>query len=245
MKRRELLMLLGGAAAFPLATAAQPTKMARVGVLMSGNPDPGFFSCANSRKGCMNWATWRAATSRWNCGMRADQPPLRSLARELVALKVDAIVGFQTPSVVTAKEATTEVPIVMGPAADPIGTGLVASFARPGGNITGVTTATAELAGKNLDLIREVLPAVRRVGVIGNSIDPFHKPFLEYVASAARALNFETKIVLTQGGDHLVTAFAELAKSGVEAAIIQPSSAARTGRRDGSQKSLAAVRPKQ
>jgi putative ABC transport system substrate-binding protein len=125
--------------------------------------------------------------------------------------------------VVAAKEATIEIPIVMCPAADPIGTGLVASFARPGGNITGMITATAELAGKNLDLIREALPAVRRVGVLGNALDPFHKPFLEYVASAARALGFEIKIVLAHGADEFASAFAEIVKGGVEAVMIQPS----------------------
>jgi putative ABC transport system substrate-binding protein len=216
-------MLLSGAAAFPLAAAAQPARMPRVGVLMLGNPDPGLF-LREMREGLREsgYVEGRNITLELR-NANGSAVALKSLARELVALKVDAIMGFQTPAVVAAKEATTEIPIVMCPAADPIGTGLVVSYARPGGNITGMTTATAELAGKNLDLIREALPAVRRVGVIGNAIDPFHKPFLEYVASAARALNFETKIVLAQGGDHLVAAFAELTKSGVEAVMVQPS----------------------
>ena len=98
---------------------------------------------------------------------------LGSLARELATLPVDVIVAFQTPVVAAAKEATTQTPIVMCPAQDPIELGFVQSFARPGGNITGMTTATAELAGKNLQLIREVFPAVRRVGIVGNAADVF------------------------------------------------------------------------
>jgi putative ABC transport system substrate-binding protein len=223
MRRREFLMLLSGAAAFPLTARAQPGKTARVGVLMLGNPDPGLF-LRELGEGLREsgYVEGQNITLELR-NAKGSTTALKTLARELVALKVDVIVGFQTPAVVAAKEATTEIPIVMCPAADPIGTGLVASFARPGGNITGMTTATAELAGKNLDLIREALPAVRRVGVIGNALDPFNKPFLEYVAGAARALRFETKIVLSRGADGLVAAFAEIVKGGVEAVMVQPS----------------------
>ena len=111
-----------------------------------------------------------------------------SLARELVDLERGRIVGYQTPSVAAAKQATTKNSIVMSPAADPIATGFVVSFARPASNITGVASATAEVAGKNLDLIREVLPTVRKIAVLGNAIDPFHRPFLESIVLAARAL---------------------------------------------------------
>jgi putative ABC transport system substrate-binding protein len=147
---------------------------------------------------------------------------LKSLARELVELKVDVIVGFQTPSVVAAKEATTEIPIVMCPAQEPVEMGFVASYARPGGNITGMTTATAEITGKNLDLIREALPAVRRLAAVGNTIDPFHKPFLESVQAAAPKLGFQLRTVLTPAGE-LEATFAELAKDRVEVVLVQPS----------------------
>jgi putative ABC transport system substrate-binding protein len=221
MTRREFVMLLSGSAALPLAAAAQPGKMARVGVLMLSNPDPAFF-LREFREGLreVGYVEGRNITLELRMGSAGM---LTSLARDLAALKVDVIVGYQTPSVVAAKEATTDIPIVMCPAADPIGTGLVASFARPGGNITGMTTATAELAGKNLELVRETLPAVRRVGVIGNALDPFHKPFLEHVTSAARALDFEIRIKLAQGADDFAVAFAEIVKSDVQALMVQPS----------------------
>jgi len=86
-----------------------------------------------------------------------------------------------------------------------------------------MTTPTADLAGKNFELIREAVPAARRVGVLGNALDPFHKPFLAYVASAARTLNFEIKVILVQGADDFERAFTEIAGSGVEAVLVQPS----------------------
>lgn len=222
MKRRDFITLLGGAAAaWPFAARAQqPGKVARVGVLMLGSPDPAFFLREfNEGLRELGYMEGRNVALELR-NAKGSAAALASLARELVALKVDVIVGFQTPSVAAAKAATAEIPIVMCPAADPIGTGFIKSFARPGGNITGMTTATAELAGKNLDLIREALPAVRRIGVVGNALDPFHKPFLEHVASAARILNFEIKITLAQGADHFASAFAEIVKNGVEAVMV-------------------------
>ena len=222
MRRREVLMLLS-AAAFPLAASAQPGRMPRVGLLMLGNPDPSVFLrevTTGLRE--LGYDDGRNIVLELrNAKGSAEQ--LGSLARELATLPVDVIVAFQTPVVAAAKAATTQTPIVMCPAQNPIELGFVQSFARPGGNITGVTTATGELVGKNFELIREVLPAVRRVGVVGNAADPFHKPFLASVEAAARTLNFELKIVLSQGADPFPAAFAEAAESGVQAMMVQPS----------------------
>jgi putative ABC transport system substrate-binding protein len=222
MKRRDVLTLLS-AAAFPLAAAAQPGRIPRVGLLMLGNPDPGLFLrevIAGLRD--LGYEDGRnIVLERRNANGSAAQ--LNALARELAALPVDVIVAFQTPVVVVAKNATTHIPIVMCPAQEPIELGFVQSFARPGGNITGMTTATAEIAAKNLDLIREVLPSVRRVGVVGNAADPFHKPFLAQLEAAARTSNLELKIALSQGADPFPAVFAEVAGSGVEAMMMQPS----------------------
>lgn len=223
MRRRAFIALLGGAAVFPLAASAQPARMPRIGLLMLGNPNPGLFlreittglrelGYEDGRNIVLDLRNANGSATRLN-----------ELARELAALPVDIIVGFQTPSVAAAKAATTQIPIVMCPVADPIATGMVQSFARPGGNITGVTTATGELAGKNLELIREALPSVQRVGVIGNAGDPFHKPYLAHVEAAARALNFELATALSQNADHLPAAFAEVAAANVQALIVQPS----------------------
>ena len=184
MRRRDFIAALGAAAAFPYA-AAQPVRMPRVGLLMLGNPDPGLF---------LREITAGLRELGYEDGRNIRLEPrnadgsaarLNALARELAALPVDVIVAFQTPVVAAAKAATTEVPIVMCPAQDPVELGFVQSFAHPGSNITGMTTATAEVAAKNLELIREVLPSVRRVGVVGNAADPFHKPYLAHVEAAA------------------------------------------------------------
>jgi putative ABC transport system substrate-binding protein len=222
MKRRAFIALLGAAVFAPTALA-QPGRMPRVGLLMLGNPDPGLFLreiTTGLRE--LGYEDGRnVALELRNANGSAAQ--LDVLARELATRPVDVIVAFQTPSVVAAKAATAQIPIVMCPAQDPVELGFVQSFARPGGNITGMTTATAELAAKNLELIREVLPTARRLGVVGNTADPFHKPFLAHIEAAARTLSFDVAVALSQGADQLPAAFAEIAGRGVQAMMVQPS----------------------
>jgi putative tryptophan/tyrosine transport system substrate-binding protein len=223
MRRREFIALItAGAAAVPSIAVAQINKLQRVGILMLGNPDPTVFlhEFGDSLRGLGYSEGQNVALELRSANGSVARLP--SLARELVALNVDVIVGFQTPTIVAAKAATAEIPIIMCPAQEPVEMGFVASFARPGGNITGMTTATGDISAKNLDLIHEALPAVRRLGAIGNSIDPFHKPFLESVEAAALKLGFQLKTKLTPA-DVLASAFAELAKDHVEAVLVQPS----------------------
>jgi putative tryptophan/tyrosine transport system substrate-binding protein len=224
MNRRDFINVFAGslAATLPLSARAQDSARPVVGVLMLGNPDPAFF-LHELGQGLheLRYMEGQNITLELR-NAHGSMASLKSLARELVELKVDVIVGFQTPSVVAAKEATTEIPIVMCPAQEPVEMGFVASYARPGGNITGMTTATAEITGKNLDLIREALPAVRRLAAVGNTIDPFHKPFLESVQAAAPKLGFQLRTVLTPAGE-LEATFAELAKDRVEVVLVQPS----------------------
>lgn len=224
MRRQDVLVFLSGAAiTVPVRTAAQSVRVPRVGVLMLGNPDLASF-LREVRNGLRELGYVEGETIVLELrDAKGSTEALKSLAHELVASNVDAIVGFQTPSVIAAKEATAIIPIVMCPAADPIRSGLVASLARPGGNITGMSTATTEVAGKCLEFVREALPVVRGVGIIGNALDPFHKPFLEYVNSAGRSLGFEVSVVLAQGADGLVSAFADLKKEHVGAVMVQPS----------------------
>lgn len=205
-----------------LSANAQQNRMPSVGILMLGNPDPAFFlqEFGDALRELGYVEGKNVALELRNADR--SQSRLSSLAGELVALNVDVIVGFQTPAVVAAKAATAEIPIVMCPAQEPVEMGFVASFAHPGRNITGMTTATAEIAGKNLDLIRESLPAVRRLGAIGNAIDPFNKPFLASLEAAAPKLGFQLKTILS-GAEALDAAFAELAKGGIETVLVQPS----------------------
>jgi len=148
---------------------------------------------------------------------------LPDLAAELVRLKVDIIVVWQTPTARAARQATSEIPIVMADVGDPVGTGLVASLARPGGNVTGLAGVTAELAGKSVELIRAMMPSASRVAVLVNSTDPFRKPFLEQIQLASRTLGLSIQPIMIGGGEELDVAFARMSKERIDAVIVQPS----------------------
>jgi putative ABC transport system substrate-binding protein len=158
--------------------------------------------------------------SRWAEGINDRLP---QLAAELVRIKVDIIVTFQTPAAQAAKQATDRIPIVMAPAGDPVGTGLVASLARPGGNITGFSVATAELAAKVLELIREILPPVKRVAVLANATDSFTKSFLGQIELAGRTLGVEIRTFVVHREEEFDAAFTAMDKARVGAVIIQGS----------------------
>jgi ABC-type uncharacterized transport system substrate-binding protein len=152
---------------------------------------------------------------------RADL--LAERAAEFVRLKVDIIVAFQTPAATAAKQATDEIPIVMALVGDPVGTGLIASYARPGGNVTGTAAGSTEVAGKTVELIREVLPSVRRFAVLANEMDPFTKPFLAAIGLGAGSASMEMETVMARPGVPLDEAFASIGAQRVNAVVIQGS----------------------
>ena len=133
------------------------------------------------------------------------------------------IVVRQTPAVFAASQATTQIPIVMGMVADPVGSGLIASLARPGGNITGLAGTTAELGAKILQLIREALPATRRVAILANATDPFTKTFVAQIELAGQALGIATQAQVVRGVEDYEGAFAAMKKERADAVIVQPS----------------------
>jgi putative tryptophan/tyrosine transport system substrate-binding protein len=145
------------------------------------------------------------------------------LAAELVRLKVDIIVTWFTPTALAARQATHEIPIVMAETGDPVGTGLVASLPRPGGNVTGMAAATAELAGKCVQLIRDMLPSARRVTALANATDPFSKPFLEQIELGGEATGTTINPVRISSSEEFETAFASMEKDRPDAVIVQPS----------------------
>src|SRR5262249_52757483 len=128
---------------------------------------------------------------------------LAGLIAELVALKPDVIVGYPTPAIAAMKQATRELPIVMLAAGDPVGTGLVASLSRPGGNVTGTSSTTSEAGAKTLEVLRDMLPALQRVAVLANANDAFTPSFLEQLRSGAQALRLETRIIPIKQPDEL------------------------------------------
>jgi ABC-type uncharacterized transport system substrate-binding protein len=174
MRRREFIMLLGGAAAWPLAARAQQAaKLPTIGYLGGGGSisQRAWVDALVQRLRELRWIEGRTLVIeyRWaeGRGERAAE-----IAAEFVRLKVDVIVTDGTPSIVAAKQATSVIPIVFAAAGDPVGSGLVASLARPGGNVTGLSVQAADLAGKRLEILREVIPGLRRLAIMGRIGSP-------------------------------------------------------------------------
>jgi putative ABC transport system substrate-binding protein len=193
MRRRDFITLLGGAAAWPLAARAQqPTKLPTIGFLGPNTPalDSRRVGAFVQRLRELGWTENRtvAIEYRWAEG-RVEH--LAEIVAELVRLKVNVIVTSGTPPVVAAKQATSVIPIVFAAVGDPIGTGLVASLARPGGNVTGLSIQATDLAGKRLELLREIVPGLRRLAIVANAdASPAMLEMVE-VQAMARALGLE------------------------------------------------------
>ena len=224
MKRREVIRLLGGAAAaWPLLARAQPARLATIGILVLGSPPPEAFLQA-LRQGLRDVGYTEGRNLRLefrSAEGSADRLPAK--AAELVRLKADIIVAFQTPAATAAKQATSEIPVVMAGVGDPVGTGLVASLGRPGGNVTGSATGGIEVAGKTVELIREFMPPARRVAVLANETDPFTQPYLAELGRTARSVGLEMAPVMVRPGEPLERAFEIMTGKRVDAVIIQGS----------------------
>jgi len=221
MRRRDFIVVFAGSvAAWPFAVNAQQTKPAKLGVLLVEKREPfsRVFSEGLREFGYVDGQNmqieYRSADGK------LDRLP--ALAAELVDLKVDIIVASETPAVQAAKRATAQIPIVMAPSGDPVGTGLISSLSRPGGNVTGLSAATAELAGKSLELIREMIPGARRVAALADPANAFTKSFLAQVHASAKAAGLEIQDVMLGGTQDLESIFAGLAGGGVHALIVQP-----------------------
>jgi len=208
MRRRSFITLLGGAATWPLAARAQqPAKPPTIGFLGQSTPsaESQRMVAFVQRLRELGWIEGRTVSIeyRWAEGHteRAGE-----IAAEFVRRKVDVIVTSATTLVAAAKQATSVIPIVFATAGDPVGTGLVASLARPGGNVTGLSIQTTDLAGKRIELLREVVPGLRRVAMlinVGNAIAVLE---LGEVQAAARTLGLEVITLEIQRGEDIVSA---------------------------------------
>jgi putative ABC transport system substrate-binding protein len=170
LKRREFITLLGSAAAWPLAARAQQAgKLPTIGFLGSSTPSAmsQWVAAFVERLRQLGWIEGRtvAIEYRWAEGSSSRAT---EIAAEFVRLKVDIIVTYASPPVLAAKQATSVIPIVFAAATDPVGAGLVASLARPGGNVTGLSLQQADVAGKRLALLREVVPGLHRLAIMAN-----------------------------------------------------------------------------
>ena len=222
--RREFITLLGGAAAvWPLTSSAQQPKVPTIGALVIGNINPEQF-WREFRQGLRDLGYVEGQNIRFEFrSAEGHLDRLPELAAELVRLKVDIIVTWFTPTALAAKQATREIPIVMAETGDPVGTGLVASLPRPGGNVTGMAAVTAELAGKSVQVIRDMLPSARRVTALANATDPFSKPFLEQIKLGGEATGTTINPVRISSPEEFETAFASMEKDPPDAVIVQPS----------------------
>jgi putative ABC transport system substrate-binding protein len=151
-----------------------------------------------------------------------DPKRLPSLAKELVELKVDVIVASATPAIGAAKNVTATIPIVMSGAADPVASGFVASLARPGGNITGLSLQSPELAGKRLELLKEIVPTLSRVAFLAHSGDPAHKLFLKEAQDIAPIIGIRIQPLAVQGPEEFELAFAAMVRERAGALVVQP-----------------------
>jgi putative ABC transport system substrate-binding protein len=210
MRRREFIKLIGGAtAAWPLAARAQqPAKLPTVGFLGATTPLAygQWVAAFVQRLRELGWVEGQtvAIDVRWAEG-RTER--LTEIATEFVRLKVDVIVTHSAVPVLAAKQATSVIPIVFAVAADPLGTGLVASLARPGGNVTGLSVQFTDLAGKRLELLREVVPGLRRLAIMANVDAPASVLEMGEVQAAARTLGLEVAASEIRRAEDIAPAF--------------------------------------
>jgi putative tryptophan/tyrosine transport system substrate-binding protein len=217
---RLILAVAGLGLAAPMATQGQPSRdVPRIGVLVftpmapavqdgfrQGLRDHGYIE---GRNVVVEWRSAEGKTER-----------AKAMASELVRLKVNVIVAEFTPSVQAAKDATSSIPIVMASAGDPVATGLVASLARPGGNVTGLSNVAAELSGKRFELLRELLPGVTRVGLLIHGADPLDKAFVDGTRKAASNDGIQLHVATVPRPEELEVALAGMTKAGVGAVIV-------------------------
>jgi putative ABC transport system substrate-binding protein len=221
MRRREFITLLGGAAAtWPLATGAQqPGKLPTIGFLGGATASAwsNWSAAFVQRLRELGWSEGRTVSIeyRWAEGRyeRAAE-----IAAEFVRLKVDVILT-SGGVLLAAKQATSTIPIVFAVANDPVGAGFVSSLARPGGNITGLSLQTTDLAAKRLELLREFVPSIRHLAILANTGNPAAVAETDEVQTAARILGLKVAMFEMRRAEDLASAFAAF-KSGAEALYV-------------------------
>jgi putative tryptophan/tyrosine transport system substrate-binding protein len=221
--RRAFVRLLGGASMWPLAARAQQRgKLPTIGFLGQSTRSAGseWVAAFVQRLRELGWIEGRTITIeyRWAEGREERFP---EIAAELVRLKVDVILTSGTPAVLAFKQATSIIPIVFATAGDPVANNLVASLARPGGNVTGLSILSADLAGKRLEILREVVPELRRLAIMGNVGNPFAVLELGEVQAAASKLGLEVATLEIRRAQDIAPAF-EALKNGADALYVCP-----------------------
>ena len=219
--RRTFVAFALCAVAAPLAVRAQrPTRVVRIGVLTQTPPVPVLREALIQGLRELGYVEGRNYVLEWR-DAGGDVARLPAAARELVALDVDVLVVAASPNVRAAKDATKTIPIVMASSSDAVANGLVASLARPGGNVTGLTLNTPELTAKRLELLKAMLPSLGRVGLIVNQTSVAGPNMVRYADEAGQTLGIRTTVAWASTADELGRAVSQLADQRVQALLIQ------------------------
>lgn len=222
--RRKLVMAIGASAVMAPFTAfaqQQSARAARIGFLGNSTAALEVNLVDAFRKGLRDLGYVESQNVlveyRWAGGKYERFP---ALIAELISLKVDVIVTAGTPAAVAVKKAATPIPLVMVAVGDPVGTGIVASLKRPGGNITGLSSIAPELEGKRLELLREVSPKLSRVAVFWNPLNLFHTSAMKQLRAAAQAMRINVLPLAVGKTEELDGAFAAIVKTRPDALVI-------------------------
>jgi putative ABC transport system substrate-binding protein len=217
MNRREFVTLLGGSA---IALAFSPTASAqgrqtRIGLLMPVSPPAAYLAAFREGLRERGYVEGQSLSIdvRWPPGPFEQNP---GVVAELVRANVDVIVAWSTPALMAAERATSTIPFVGVSISDLVGTGFVASLTRPGGNVTGVTPINPDLSGKLVELLREIVPAMKHVGVLVNPANPGSLG----VEDAARAMGLQLKIVEARTPEEFARGFARLSEHGAQGVVL-------------------------
>ena len=220
-QRREFITLLGGSAialAFSPAASAQG-RQARIGLLMPVSPPAAYLAAFREGLRERGYVEGQSLSIlvRWPPGPFEQNP---GVVAELVRANVDVIVAWSTPALMAAGGATSTIPIVGVSVSDLVGTGFVASLARPGGNVTGITPINPDLSGKLVELLREIVPAMKHVGALVNPANPGSAAQMPGVEDAARAMGLLLKIVEARTPEEFAGGFARLSEHGAQAVVL-------------------------
>jgi putative tryptophan/tyrosine transport system substrate-binding protein len=227
MRRREFITLIGGAAAaWPLAARAQqPDRMRLIGVLMGfAESDPTAQSMVVAFRGALPKLGWTEGSNvrielRWG-GYDADR--IKTLAKELVDLRPDAILGQTTPVIGALARETRTIPIVFVTVSDPIGSGFSANLAHPGGNITGFSVDDSALAGKWVELLKEVAPRTARMGLLFNPEGPLLQSYMPSIQAAASSFNIQLSVATVHARDEIEGVIAAQARGPLGSLVVMP-----------------------
>jgi putative ABC transport system substrate-binding protein len=225
MKRRLLVQsiavpLVLGAGAVRRAGAQTAGNVPRIGVLRFGVPGDEAQSDFMAALGEIGYHDGKTIQVHWRWATQADAA--RRHAAELAGMGLDLIVASATPAALALRDAKPAAPIILAGVADPVGTGLVASLARPGGNITGISNNLPETVPKQIQLLREIVPALQRVAFLGSTLDKATPIFVDQANSAAAALGLKLQVVLIGQASEFEAAAGTMVRERAQAAVVQP-----------------------